>query len=935
MPEPSPSPGALEQTADVLVFGDSDNGFERDNLAVTLRELGSVVDVAGTLPADISEYREIWNAEAYGDLDPREEESLVDFVEGGGGLYLTGERPCCEPLNDSVERVVNRLVTGSYITVGDQGDIDGPFTFNPDAAGSATRVPNVLVDFVPSSPGGLQGIGGIRDTNVLASNETVAVGGVWDNGDMVDGEGRLAVLMDVDWLGKDTRTPIIENIHHFLSFGASCAPKDEARGIVWGSSVPENCTTINTPRSVNFDASVMRGSVDVEISATGMELSCTHYSGSPITTASQMCDFSSAPEGGATITVTAVTSDFGTSTLFYRVKAKNDPRNVPDGYSATSNWWEWPDADNDGIPDEWERAGVWGKNGFLDLPALGADPTRADLFVYSDYQEGFEPSDRTLDYIREGFDESPLNGDQGVEIHFVRGQPIPASIIDDFLLSGRVLNQPGLDENAQKNFQRIATYSGFLASPYATGDGVPQLFKWWLNYDRTVPDYEDAVLMGEAIINGNLLWTSAESRYRQISNPGVNETAQDWVRANNFTHELGHNLGLGHGGSSLQHPTDKKKYKSVMSYAYNTFGVRTGGVLSPGRLDYSRQNAVNLDWRFRAPGGSRYGALTFVQGQNGEYSDFYDVSFSTAFDFSGEVSEPHNSQEVSREVAPADYAAYAAQFGFEPALTFPAVAPVETWNPRQEPVLELEADNLRDTAGSVLIDAPPAHGTLVADGLLLTYAPEDGYVGTDSVTVRVTTGALSSEQLTIAIVVDRATTESPEPTESPTPTVTPSPTVAPTAEPTESPTPTVTPSPTVAPTADPAQVPPRLTLSADAVVVGGEVVVGGTGFAPRAEAEVWLHSTPVLLTSTRTAVDGSLRATSTIPASATPGIHTIVVKAGSGTASIQIIILAAPGTSLPATGGEPAWGLAAGGAVLLAAGAALLIVWHRRRLQGE
>jgi putative cell wall-binding protein len=749
----------VDSPASVLVFGSSDNGYERDNLAATLTGLGAAVDVEGQLPDDLAPYAEIWNADAYGDFDEVVEQRLVDFVQRGGGLYLTGERPCCEPLNDSVERIVNELVESGGITIGDQGDVDGPFTFNPDAAGGTTRVPNVLVDFVPDSPGGIVGIGGISDANVLASNASIAVGGVWAEDDIAGGVGRLAVLMDIDWLGYDTREPIIENLHSFLSFGVSCAPADEHPTILWTSTLPENCGTIVAPTSVNFLASVQRGSIDVQVEGRGVELDCDHFSGSPQTTASQLCRFTSVPVEGASVVVTATTSDFGESTLFFRIKNKNDPRNVPAGFDGASNWWEWPDTDNDGIPDQWEVNGVWGKNGFLDLPGLGADPQHADLFVYGDYQEGFEVSDEVRANARVAFAGSPLNGGQGVNLHFVGGNAVPGSLIRNLIFTKDVSNQSSVDEETQKDFQRIATYSGFLASPYAGGDGVPQIVKWWLNYDRTDGDVEnDGAVLGQAIINGSLLWTSVESQYRQLD-PGANERALDWTRAANFVHELGHSIGLGHGGASLEHSKTPKKYKSVMSYSYSTTGVPI--VPAPNdpngkisfRIDYSRQNTINNDWRWRAAGGARYGSLEFVQGQNGEYPGFYGESFANVFSFDGEPTEVHDLEEITREIDPSDYAAFAEEFEFESALEFPAVTPPSgDWSAREQPTLTLQATHV-DASAAVLVDEAPAHGTLTTDGLTMTYTPADGYTGADSVTVRVSSGGLSSEPLTVAIAV--------------------------------------------------------------------------------------------------------------------------------------------------------------------------------------
>ena len=102
------------------------------------------------------------------------------------------------------------------------GDIGGPFAFNADVTDYVSTVPNLLVDFLPDSPGGLDGIGGINHRNVLASSATTAVGAVWSEQDMQTGHGRIALLMDIDWLQDPSRLPIIENLANFLSAGGLC-----------------------------------------------------------------------------------------------------------------------------------------------------------------------------------------------------------------------------------------------------------------------------------------------------------------------------------------------------------------------------------------------------------------------------------------------------------------------------------------------------------------------------------------------------------------------------------------------------------------------------------------------------------------------------------------------------------------------------------------
>jgi len=153
-----------------------------------------VIDVA-TLPSDLSAFGTIWHVGAFAPLTTPEQTRLAGFVARGGGLHLTGERPCCETLNESITTFLRSVVVnGSGIVAGGQGDIPGPFVFNRGAAGGIAAN---LTEFHPAAPGGLSGVSG---ANVLASSASgVAVGGVWDRAD-VQGDGRVTLLMDVNWL---------------------------------------------------------------------------------------------------------------------------------------------------------------------------------------------------------------------------------------------------------------------------------------------------------------------------------------------------------------------------------------------------------------------------------------------------------------------------------------------------------------------------------------------------------------------------------------------------------------------------------------------------------------------------------------------------------------------------------------------------------------
>ena len=204
----------------VLVFGASDNGFEGDNAATTLRSFGLTVDRTSTLPADLSPYGSIWFIQAYQGLDPTTQTRISDFIAAGGSVYITGERPCCEALNATDQAILNTVLS-SPITVGGMGDIPGPYMFNSSAADQVAQSPNTLVNFFPNSPGGLNGIlGGVASRNVFATNGSTPVAAVWDESDMKSGQGRAVILMDIDWLGDPARSPIMQNIQNFLGGAA-------------------------------------------------------------------------------------------------------------------------------------------------------------------------------------------------------------------------------------------------------------------------------------------------------------------------------------------------------------------------------------------------------------------------------------------------------------------------------------------------------------------------------------------------------------------------------------------------------------------------------------------------------------------------------------------------------------------------------------------
>ncbi|MEV8273328.1 Ig-like domain-containing protein [Microbacterium sp. NPDC077184] len=122
---------------------------------------------------------------------------------------------------------------------------------------------------------------------------------------------------------------------------------------------------------------------------------------------------------------------------------------------------------------------------------------------------------------------------------------------------------------------------------------------------------------------------------------------------------------------------------------------------------------------------------------------------------------------------------------------------------------------------------------------------------------------------------------------------------------------------------------PTLTLTRSTVQAGDSLVVRGTGYEPGTALRLELHSTPQVLTTVDASISGSFWTSVTIPASTSPGEHTIRVYSGStelASATLEVTV----SEPLAVTGGTlwtASWVI---GALLIAVGIAMLIVWRRR-----
>ncbi len=276
------------------------------------------------------------------------------------------------------------------------------------------------------------------------------------------------------------------------------------------------------------------------------------------------------------------------------------------------------DADGDGLADAWESSGVTFNGQYINLPGMGADPNKPDLFIHLDWMQD-ATHDQRLDnaaiaqvvaaFANSGY-VSPT-GSVGINLHVDQG------------LTSTLNFTTGATWGSLSRAQSVAWQNNL-----GTGGGdFP--YNWTqfeaiktVNFHPTgrspifhyaiAANYQEPPPPGLGEDGQPVPQNTSSGISRNPVGSGFGDGASDFLitlanfgtgagttqqQAGTLMHEFGHNLGLFHGGG--ENVNFKPNYPSVMSYFFQFGGlaVTTAGLTTNGVVDYSHKTLGPVDER--------------------------------------------------------------------------------------------------------------------------------------------------------------------------------------------------------------------------------------------------------------------------------------------------------------------------------------------------
>jgi hypothetical protein len=271
-------------------------------------------------------------------------------------------------------------------------------------------------------------------------------------------------------------------------------------------------------------------------------------------------------------------------------------RSGGDGDNATVNWtFDCSSATCDGIPDDWKKNGATIDPGdgsgpqFINLPAMGATVNTPDIFIQLDWMatstHTHALSAAAIQTVVKAFANSPYKsrtGSIGINLHVDAG---PNSIMN-FATNqtwGALSRARQLTEVASLGTGGVNSYNW---TAFDTIKNAPGGFR--STGRAAIFRYAISAHQISTLTNSGIARTVPGSDFI-VSLASFSLTPTTFQQAGTFMHELGHNLGLLHGGGDTVN--FKPNYISIMNYMFQVSGLTRAGVANI--FDYSNAS-LNL-----------------------------------------------------------------------------------------------------------------------------------------------------------------------------------------------------------------------------------------------------------------------------------------------------------------------------------------------------
>lgn len=228
------------------------------------------------------------------------------------------------------------------------------------------------------------------------------------------------------------------------------------------------------------------------------------------------------------------------------------------------------DSDQDGIPDSAKDGG--GTYGGLDLYAMGARRGRRDIFLEIDYMPGADPGTTPREEALQKMES--VFAAKGIALHVDTGNLYGAAFDPARfnLGGGNALAFAGcIDFDSVGNSARegCASFMQYKSDNFDVRRKLVfhyALFGNSLNVDGSAGSSGIAELFGNDLV-------VALGGYGFTTSPGSGLNMLVNLQASTLMHELGHNLGLRHGGN--ENINYKPNHYSIMNYMYQFAGLST------------------------------------------------------------------------------------------------------------------------------------------------------------------------------------------------------------------------------------------------------------------------------------------------------------------------------------------------------------------------